>query len=146
MDRLDGVALVAEPVDEVVFLGLALREAEVRGDEPVADHNPGVGREGHVGRLGRLLDQLDGDAEPLDALTQASPLIERACAVDAVGAAHPRVDLVVDPVVHRLAHEDAARHRSLTVVLRAALNPPGARAPEEFVSCGCTATRARAAR
>src|SRR2546421_234316 len=99
--------MVEEPGVEVRRLAGPDLVVEPGREEPLPEHEPGVGRE-HQVRQPRLRPHLlDGGPEPAERFAEGPPLVPGDVADGGEGALHPRVDFVLDPVVVGRAHQDA---------------------------------------
>ena len=79
--------------------------AEITRDKFLADGEPGVGSEYHVGQFRLWRHQLDLRLEGGERFVQSLPLRFRQIGFGATRATHPRIDLVLDAVVIRRAQK-----------------------------------------
>ena len=118
-DKQDGGHCLACQKNMIKY-GVELQEwkiAETAAEEPLAEDEPGVRGEHEVRQPRLRLHLLNDDTERPQRVAQRLPLAEREFADGPEGAVHPRVDLVLDPVMIRRAHEDSRlirrRHNEL---------------------------------
>ena len=105
-DPVDGDAAALEGVPPEGLLALPLGMAEAAQHRLATAHHRSVRGEHHVGQAGLLVDQLHPLAEEAVCVVERLPLRERHASVDLGLDVHPRIDLVLDPVMVGAAHED----------------------------------------
>ena len=79
--------------------------AEITRNKFLADGEPGVGSEYHVGQFRLWRHQLDLRLEGGERFVQPLPLRFRQIGFGTTRATHPRIDLVLDAVVIRRAQK-----------------------------------------
>src|SRR5262249_11914580 len=104
---LDHEAMGGKPGVEVRrFTGPHL-VAKAGAEKAIVEDQAGIGSENQIGQTLLRRHQLDLDAEADERIMQAMPLLLGRLGRAAAGAAHPGIDLVLDAVVIRRAHQDA---------------------------------------
>src|SRR4051812_34066466 len=86
--------------------------AERGAEESCMEDEARVGRKDQVREARLWCHQLNGNAKLAKRLVKGVPLLGRALRGAATGTAHPRVDLVLDAVVGRRAHQDTRRRHA----------------------------------
>src|SRR5262249_2506805 len=91
--------------------------AKSGAEKSPAEYKPGVGREHQVGQPGLRGHQLDLYAKLHKGIVKVPPLHVRPLRGTAARPAHPRVDLILNPVIIRRAHQDTwlRTHHSLLI-------------------------------
>ena len=104
-------AVFRQPGLGVRLLDLPLRMAESGRNGHFAVDQRRIGREDQVGHAGHRLHAVDRRPGLLQQSPQVLPLGHRRRVIGPLAAVHPRIDLVLDAVMVRRAHQDAGRHR-----------------------------------
>src|SRR5437763_10644667 len=104
----DFVAVLFHPAREMRRFSAAFFVPEITRDETAADSQAGIRGEDHVGKFRARWDELDLAIECGKRVEETFPLRLDKRRIGAAGAAHPRIDLVLDPVIIRRTEEQLA--------------------------------------
>ena len=112
------VAVLFHPVREVRRFARAFFVPEITGNELATDGKPGVSRENHVGESPLRGDQMNLAIQFGKRRVQFVPLLLCKHSFGAARATHPRIDLVLDPVIVRRTKEQLAHKISSQLLFR----------------------------
>ena len=104
------IAEVAERSCVMVSFRLAFAMAEPAAQEPIAQNQPGVAEEHHVGAAVARFDEQEIQPAPFQRVDEARPLAPCQHAIHLHARIHERVDRVGDVVEGRRTEEGSSHH------------------------------------